>query len=161
VREKSSIAMKIKPRIELLFAVTGVVLFLVEYFIFSSAFDLNMHDTYFVLSPLHIAVYHLLFYLFFGSCYLIFHLIKRPLKRSFGLFHYFTTTTVVFLFTLTPFIVVSAPRRLNPDISESADLHIINLMVTISAILFLIAQAVFLYNILRSIFKKPSVVPEK
>jgi cytochrome c oxidase subunit 1 len=153
--------MKIKPRIDLLFVVTGVLIFLIAFLVYPSGIDLNVHDTYFVIANLHIAFVLLLLFLFLGFVYFIFQRMNRPLKRVPGFIHYFISTFTVLVFTLSPLLVNHAPRRYNPSDPVYENLHVINLIITISAILFLIAQAVFLYNILRSIFKKPSVVPEK
>jgi heme/copper-type cytochrome/quinol oxidase subunit 1 len=153
--------MKIKPRIDLLFVVAGVLLFLIAFLVYPSGIDLNVHDTYFVIANLHIAFVLLLLFLLFGFVYFIFQRTNRPLKRVPGLIHYFISTFTILLFILSPLLVNHAPRRYNPNDPVYENLHIINLIITISAILFLVAQAIFLANILRSIFTKASVVPEK
>ena len=137
-----------------MFAFTGALLFLIEYFAYSTALDLNFHDTYFVVARLHVGLLLLVQFSFLGLCYFVFKRINRPLNRSLGLIHYFVTAFTVLFFALGPLFLVNVPRRAYEP--SDAYLQFINIAVTIIAILFLVAQALFVLNIALSIFRKNS-----
>ena len=148
--------MKSKIRLDLLFAITGTILFLLVSFLFSSALDINFRDTYFVLAPFHAGFLILILFLFFGMFHFIFLQLKRPLRRSLGLVHYAVTTITILIFIFSPVIIPNVHHRFNPENEAFSSLNAINLIITLAFISCVLVQVIFLINLCLTIFYKHS-----
>jgi cytochrome c oxidase subunit 1 len=134
----------------LLGGVTGI-------FLGSSAFDMYAHDTYFVVAHFH---YTLVPVVIFGGCAAIYHwypkFIGRMLDERLGRLH-FWLTTLFFNATFLPLFLgglAGEHRRIFdysvwPDLMTPA-LRLGRVIATVSAIGLMLAQSVFVVNLIRS-----------
>lgn len=147
----------------ILFGSLGSLLFLAGMlrWILSAPNDIiNIHDTYFVLSPLILPWWTASFCLLIAATYFFFHLIiGRHVNGRLGLIH-FGFSVIAIASVLLPFINLSSsfsekPRRYysytDIDIHES----VIDLWTIVAVMMFigLIGQAIFLFNITRSLVR--------
>ncbi len=125
----------------------------------SSAIDIHIHDTYFVLSYSHILFFVSIAFAIFAAAYYWFvKVFKKTMNNTLGCLHFwisFLSTT--FLLVLTQYIqFVGVPRRYY----SYSNWHGYNAMaeqsiyIAILSFLLIIAQLVFVFNFLYSIFRK-------
>jgi cytochrome c oxidase subunit 1 len=146
--------MKLFPGIHLLFAVTGFLLFVVSEVLRFSALDINFHDTYFVVSHWHISMAVFFVFSIFTFIYYAFAKMFRPLGKGLGYFHYVLSTFGITLFLVLPSFMKGISKRFIPDEHGISSIELLNLFITITALLFILAQLLFFINIGMTIFKK-------
>lgn len=78
--------MKLKPA--LLFLSNAIFSLLIGFWTKKETIDINIHDTYYIVGPLNIAVLLCLFTGLTGLIYLGLEWIKRPIKRKTGFWHF-------------------------------------------------------------------------
>lgn len=137
----------------MLFALTGVLTFSVGLFCLNSTLDINMHDTYFLISYLHVGTVLALTFLSIALIYFMFKRRNRPLYRRLGLTHYVLSILPIFAATLINF----EPQRhlANQDFSEEmANVEKFNIVLSASLFLCLLGQVLFVTNIILTLLRK-------
>ncbi|HET6990527.1 MAG TPA: cbb3-type cytochrome c oxidase subunit I [Bacteroidia bacterium] len=146
--------MKIFPGIHLVFGLTGLLIFIPIEIMRHSAFDFNIHDTYFVVSSWHVSMAVFFIFQFFAFIYYGFAKMFRPLGKKLAGLHYGLTTLTIVLFFILPYLMNGLPRRITPEDGMMNSMKTINLLITINALLFVSAQLLFFINVGITIFKK-------
>lgn len=138
---------------DILFSITGLLILLIGVLFFRSTFDLAIHDTYIVISQTHIAIALCALFFFFSLLYYIFKKLNRPLYRKLGLMHYFLTILPL----VTTCIINSLPsrNRAYENMSEEMEnMGKFNIIISISVLLCLLGQLLFVANIIATLFRK-------
>lgn len=150
-------------RIEYLFYFIGtlfLIISLLAYFVVKDAtLDIPVHDTYFVIN--HVAIVLSLcaiYYILGGIYHLSIFLIKRRTIKSLNILHLLLSFLSLLIFFSPLFLVglPRAPRRYysNLDTSFIENITDLNFIVQISIYLFIIAQLIFITNIILTLLKK-------
>ncbi|MES2134123.1 MAG: hypothetical protein V4506_17380 [Bacteroidota bacterium] len=143
-------------RIHILFLLTGLCYLLFGYASGDSTLDINVHDTYFVIALQHIGFLFFVIHLFYS---IIYFLIRKSLNYISGLIHLLLIMplciSIMYSAFYTSFVLGGTTRRYytnsNDSIFESQG-SFSNLLFVFS-ILFLLAQLVFIGNIIIAITK--------
>ncbi len=122
-----------------------------------SALDINVHDTYFVVAHFHLVMGISALYGMFAGIYHWFpKLYGRMMNKNLGYIHFWTTAVCAYgVFFPMHFIgLAGLPRRYytNTAFPLFDDLHDVNVIITLFAIVGGIFQIVFLWNFFHSIF---------
>jgi cytochrome c oxidase subunit 1 len=131
--------------------VTGIVLG-------QTGLDLSMHDTYFVLGHFHLVMgVAAIFGMFAGLQFWFPKMFGRMMSESIGKIHFWITFAGVYSIFVPMHVmgIVGMPRRYS-SFQEYAFLRSLDplvMFVTIAAIITALAQFLFLYNFIWSIFK--------
>lgn len=116
-----------------------------------SALDINVHDTYFVISNLHLCI---LISIYFGIVGLIYWWLKRrkrKLNKWLKLFHIIITIGgVLLLFPLVYYLFNSIQSSYAVNLEKY---YYLNLIIFVISILVLFGQLLFLINVLLGVFK--------
>lgn len=112
--------------------------------------DINVHDTYYVISQLNIAIILSLFYFILGLIYWVIIFKKIPLINSLTKFHTIITVCIIPLYYIGSKIVNMSNQSNFPLFDDS---YRINNYITVLAILFIIAQILFILNIFQGLIK--------
>jgi cytochrome c oxidase subunit 1 len=143
-------------RIDFLFAETGLLILFCGLFS-KASFDIPIHDTYFVIAYLHVAVaVCLLFHVFALVYYLLIRSGRVPVK-TLNVMHYF--------FSILPALLMLAFRVFklgrfaeSESMSEEMDnVAKINIAISVTVLLCLLGQVVFLANILVALIRKRKI----
>ena len=137
--------MKFKPTT--LFLVKTVLLLLLGILTSDKTFDLPLHDTYFVISYLHLAIF---VGFFTGLTTLIYYGLerfKRPIRLNTGLWHFGLFFVGLILLTIT----INLPTSIN---YLDNHIYISSVLLIIGIILLLTSVIVFLYGLTIAIINK-------
>ena len=123
-----------------------------------SALDINVHDTYFVVAHFHLVMGISAVYGFLAGIYhwfpKMFH--GRLMNKKLGYIHFWITAIGAYgIFFPMHFVgLAGLPRRYytNTEFPYFDDLHDINVVMSLFAIMTVLVQLVFLYNFIHSIF---------
>ncbi len=138
---------KRKPYILLLF--TSLLLFVMGIIKSSETFDINVHDTYFVIAQNHLYRLFSLFFFFFFMIYFTLDKVRIQWLRMVEIIHVYGT----FLFTIGLFFPYEWVFK-SPDFPLQDDYLKVNLCRSLSTLFFLIAQILLIINIFVAIIKK-------
>ena len=130
---------------EYLFLISATGLILMGLLPVVKTFDINMHDTYFVIAGRHFLYFLSMFLFLIALVYFIFSKLSKPLDFTIGLVHF--VLTILFFFSF--WNIADIPY--SHDSSNSFVRSGIILYVT--AALFAIAQIFFIGNIIWSLLK--------
>ena len=120
----------------------------------NSAWDLQMHDTYYVISFVHINLFFFfLFLLFAGIYYFLNRNLKKPLNPFLSKVHFFLMLLLILYFAFVYLGYDFSVRRYysSPEIASQFYDFLQNQLVMVGGS-FLLAQILFLINFLRSAF---------
>lgn len=126
----------------------------------NSAFDIHLHDTYFVIPYTYPLIFVALAFMIFAATYYWFDKIfKKQLNHTLGYIHFWITflSTSILLLPIHYIGLIGMPRRYY-DYSDSDNFTSFSNQITfISVLTFLliIAQLLFVFNFCYSIFKRP------
>ncbi|NRB59034.1 MAG: hypothetical protein HRU50_03715 [Winogradskyella sp.] len=114
-------------------------------------FDINVHDTYFVIHYAHLLLFLAIIYAAYGVIYCVIKMLKLELLKLVRRFHMITTVLIVPLdysirLLIDYFTTPSWP------LSDNSGLKDIITMVLIA--LFLFAQLVFIIDLIFALFRK-------
>ena len=126
----------------------------------NTAVDIQFHDTYLVFAHFQLLILiSLIFGLYAIAYYSIPKLIKRKLNRTLGHIHFWTTTigVVLFLYPIGNLGMVGVPRRYYnfENLEDYNHFANMNQLTTIITVLLLLAQCIFIVNVIFSILSKP------
>ncbi len=121
--------------------------------------DLYFHDTYFVVAPSHLAIAVGLLFAFYAGVYGLFpKFFGRNLNISMGQLH-FWLSLVALLATVISRLWVNRLTGSAADpgsltaVYQSRQFLALALTIPIAVLIFLLAQAIFVFNLLRSLLK--------
>ncbi|WP_026450824.1 cytochrome c oxidase subunit I [Aequorivita capsosiphonis] len=123
-----------------------------------SALDINIHDTYFIVAHFHLVMGISAAYGFIAGVYHWFPIMfeGRMMNKKLGYIHFWVTAIGAYgIFFPMHFVgLAGLPRRYytNTAFPYFDDLHDINVVMTIFAIMTIAVQVVFLYNFIHSMF---------
>src|SRR5690554_170959 len=122
-----------------------------------SALDINVHDTYFVIAHFHLVMgISALYGMFAGVYHWYPRMFGRMMNKNLGYIHFWVTAICAYgVFFPMHFIgMAGLPRRYytNSAFPLFDDLHDVNVVITVFAIIGAIFQIVFLYNFFVSMF---------
>ena len=122
-----------------------------------SALDINVHDTYFVVAHFHLVMgISALYGLFAGVYHWFPKMFGRMMNKNLGYFHFWVTAIGAYgVFFPMHFIgMAGLPRRYytNTAFPYFDDLADINVLITVFALITGLAQLVFLYNFIHSMY---------
>ncbi|HLV38746.1 cytochrome c oxidase subunit I [Xanthomarina sp.] len=122
-----------------------------------SALDINVHDTYFVIAHFHLVMgISALYGMFAGVYHWYPKMFGRMMNKNLGYIHFWITAICAYgVFFPMHFIgMAGLPRRYytNSAFPLFDDLHDVNVVITVFAIIGAIFQIVFLYNFFVSMF---------
>lgn len=125
-----------------------------------SALDINVHDTYFVVAHFHIVMgLSAVFGMFAGIYHWFPKMYGRRLNKKMGYWHFWLTFVSAYgvFFPMHFLGLAGLPRRYysNTAFPMFDSLTDINVLVTAFAILGAVAQAIFLFNYVYSIYRGP------
>ncbi len=125
-----------------------------------SALDINVHDTYFVVGHFHIVMgLSGTFGMICGIYHWFPRMFGRMMNKNLGYAHFWLTIISAYgvFFPMHFLGLAGVPRRYytNSEFPMFDNMVDINEVVTICAIIAAAAQALFLYNVIYSIFKGP------
>lgn len=138
-----------KMKLYFLLLVLSIVSLIGGFLATDETLDINVHDTYYVIAYNHF--YYLISIVTFPLflIYWIFDKVKFDLIKSFSIVHVFGTLLSVLGLCFPYHLIFTTPEfPLFDDYSK------VNLYLTISAVLFVAFQLVFLLNILITLVKK-------
>jgi len=123
----------------------------------NSALDINVHDTYFVVAHFHLVMgISALYGLFAGVYHWFPKMFKRMMNKTLGYVHFWITVVAAYgIFFPMHFIgMAGLPRRYytNTAFPYFDDIADINVLITVFALIAGVAQLIFLYNFIHSIF---------
>ncbi|WP_412984872.1 cbb3-type cytochrome c oxidase subunit I [Pontimicrobium sp. IMCC45349] len=115
-----------------------------------SVLDINTHDTYYVIHHSHIAFFLFAIYFKIGLIYFAYHKINLRLINSLSKIH-----TIITCLSLL-FIILA--NKLNISFNNSSiplidDISLINIIISILFLVALLAQLIFIFNIIISTIK--------
>ncbi|HET8837447.1 MAG TPA: cbb3-type cytochrome c oxidase subunit I [Flavobacteriaceae bacterium] len=122
-----------------------------------STLDINIHDTYFIIAHFHLVMGISAALAFMAGIYHWFpKMFGRMMNKNLGYVHFWITVVGVYgVFFPMHFIgLAGLPRRYyeNTAFPYFDDLADTNVLITVFAIITVLAQVIFLYNFLHSIF---------
>ncbi|MCX7546802.1 cbb3-type cytochrome c oxidase subunit I [Xanthomarina sp. F1114] len=122
-----------------------------------SALDINVHDTYFVIAHFHLVMgISALYGMFAGVYHWYPKMFGRMMNKNLGYIHFWVTAVCAYgVFFPMHFIgMAGLPRRYytNTAFPLFDDLHDVNVVITVFAIIGAVFQIVFLYNFFVSMF---------
>lgn len=124
----------------------------------NSALDINVHDTYFVVAHFHLVMGISAAYGFLAGIYHWFPKMfnGRLMNKKLGYIHFWITAIGAYgIFFPMHFVgMAGLPRRYytNTNFPYFDDLHDINVVMSVFAVMTIAVQVVFLYNFIHSIF---------
>lgn len=137
--------MKLKPI--MLFTTATVLLFLCGIFTNHKAIDIQLHDTYYIIGYLYIAIF---LGTLTGLTTLIYYgleRVKRPIKSKTGFWHFGFFMTGL----LSLIVTINLPT---PTYSYDTNIYGLIALMFMGIILFLMSIIVFLYGTTKSLFNK-------
>ncbi|WP_412477102.1 hypothetical protein [Flavobacterium sp. TBRC 19031] len=138
--------LKRKPYLLLL---TSLLLFVIGFVKSDETFDINIHDTYFVIAQNQLYWLFSLFFFFFFMIYFILEKLRFQWQRLLELIHVYGTV----FFTLGMFFPYELMFK-SPELQLFDDYQRSNVYRSFFALFFLIAQILLIINIFVAIIKK-------
>jgi heme/copper-type cytochrome/quinol oxidase subunit 1 len=123
------------------FILSGVLILLFTIVFSNSNFNLNLHDTYIIISYLHISIVVCIYFIFIGLIYLI----SKKLNNKLGVIH-----LVASIFP----IIISIASSYILEQQNLENVKRINYIIAFSALIIIIGQIIFTINIFKQVFKK-------
>ncbi len=114
--------------------------------------DINLYDTYYVISNVHFYQLYSILLLISGMLYLLFDKAKIPLNFSLSILHVFGML-ISFLF-LIYFNYQSSLEYCSPDMKQLLDPINYNLYLIYTLLVIIILQVLFIINIFVAIIKR-------
>ena len=140
-------------KIEFLFALTGLLILLVGLIFFRSTLDIVFHDTYLVISQVHITIGLFVIIGVFSLIYFFFKKIGKQLHELLGLIHYFFT--ILPLLTVTIINLLLNSHIPNQGFSkEMENAEKINMIIAVTVLFCLLGQVLFFVNIIITLLRK-------
>jgi len=115
-----------------------------------SYIDVNVHDTYYVIRQSHLSILFAVIYAFLGFVYFIFSLSKVTLNRILFKIHSAITLGIVPLFFIGEYILEAKKKSDFPLFDDNSNFEY---FVFILGLLFVIAQLLFILNVIFSLLK--------
>ncbi|WP_316815428.1 hypothetical protein [Pedobacter nyackensis] len=131
--------MKLKPA--LLFLYTAFFSLLISFWTQKQTIDINIHDTYYVIEGLYIAVWLCIFTGLTGLIYLGLERVKRPIKLKTGYWHFW-----VFI---AGFLILVSTFGLK-ILTDS--LYLAPIFMLAGVLLFFLSLVIFIFGIARAFF---------
>ena len=125
------------------FIIFGVLILLFTIVFSNSNFNLNLHDTYFIISYLHISILVCIYLIFIGLIYLIF----KKLNNKLGVIH-----LIVSIFP----IIISIASSYILEQQNLENVKRINYIIAFSALIIILGQIIFIINIIKQVYNKYS-----
>lgn len=157
--------MKLRYSSHLIFFILAILCFGFAVFPTQNALDIAVHDTYFVVNNNHI---YLLFGSYFLICSVAYFLIDKFKRKKIKVLHGIHVLTSIFAFVIIIFSLLNVGIQGAPkpyydysvygefDKKSAEIIYDFNIILTIVIILFLIAQVIFLVNIIIGFTKRNS-----
>ncbi|WP_412465092.1 hypothetical protein [Flavobacterium mekongense] len=139
----------LKRKPYLLLLLTSLLLFVIGFVKSDEAFDINIHDTYFVIAQNQLYWLFSLFFFFFFMIYFILEKLRFQWQRLLELIHVYGTV----FFTLGMFFPYELIFK-SPEFQLFDDYQRSNVYRSFFALFFLIAQILLIINIFVAIIKK-------
>lgn len=129
--------------------ITSLILLMLGFLVGEETFDINIHDTYFVIANSHL--YWLFSSLLFITFifYFLLNITKIKLNKIISKIHIFGTIILIVLL-IFPYTLFSNPNEF--PLFDSFEY--INIVLTISFLILLFLQLLFIINIFVSLIKK-------
>jgi len=142
-----------KVRIYHYFWIVSISILIIGFSRSEETFDINIHDTYFVIASIHLAYLLSISYLLLGLGYwLVVKILKRNLIKILTIIHSAILLGSFIIYWIIIFYYQIRPKREFPLFD---DYDVINQTLLISFILIVfVAQPIYMINLLVSIFKK-------
>lgn len=135
---------QIRLNIPLLFAFTGIIVFVAGLFM-KSVFEIQFYDTYFIASQKIMAVYVCGIMEVFALIYLILNKIGKYVSANLGLVHYATTVFASVILLTVPFF-----NNLSDDL---ALWEIVSMTVIAAVSTFVLGQFALIINVIQSLLR--------
>jgi cytochrome c oxidase subunit 1 len=124
------------------------------------AIDIQMHDTYFVISHFHILVLFSLIFGFYAIVYFVTpKMIRKELNETLGRIHFWLTAIVIFflIYLIYNIGMAGVPRRYYnvEQLDTYEQFWNINMWIIIIVILVFLSQFIFLVNLIYSLQRRP------
>jgi len=139
----------LKRKPYLLLLLTSLLLFVIGFVKSDETFDINIHDTYFVIAQNQLYWLFSLFFFFFFMIYFILEKLRFQWQRLLELIHVYGTV----FFTLGMFFPYELIFK-SPEFQLFDDYQRSNVYRSFFALFFLIAQILLIINIFVAIIKK-------
>ncbi len=133
----------------MLLLLTSLLLFVIGFVKSDETFDINIHDTYFVIAQNQLYWLFSLFFFFFFMIYFILEKLRFQWQRLLELIHVYGTV----FFTLGMFFPYELMFK-SPELQLFDDYQKSNVYRSFFALFFLIAQILLIINIFVAIIKK-------
>lgn len=150
------------PRIVLTYGLTAIMIFLTSLFV-SGSLDIALHDTYFVISKVHIIIVIALLFVLFTLITWGINKISRKLSSALNWLHYGLTIISLVIIVVLMNKITSQPATYRDysvlgEIEEYEAQMSINEWLAIIGVILILSQLLFLINIIRAfIVKKKSL----
>ena len=136
------------------FWITSVVILIIGYipfiYIGDSVLDINVHDTYFVISNRHISILLATYYFLIGLLYWFFKFIKIPLLTILTKVHFLISIGIIPVYFIGHYFLDSFNKSKYPLFDDTSQLMI---FLTVLAIVFILAQILFILNLIIGLLK--------
>lgn len=142
---------KIKPHIY--FLITAIIIFVIGLFFKNSenTIDINIHDTYFVITTFHFAILISIVLFLIGLIYYVFSKLKTLLVKSLTVLH---TVITILCFPIYFFgSLYFSKTKLDSNFSLFDDDLNQNIFISIILIIFFLAQIILILNLIVSTIK--------
>lgn len=123
------------------FILSGVLILLFSIVFSNLNFNLNLHDTYFIISYLHISILVCIYLIFIGLIYLI----SKKLNNKLGVIHLVATIFPIIISVASSYIL---------EQQNLENVKRINYIIAFSALVIILGQIIFIINIFKQVFKK-------
>ncbi|MGE6354244.1 hypothetical protein ACQKCJ_10245 [Flavobacterium sp. NPDC079362] len=143
-----------KIKVYHLFWFVSIIVLLIGTFNPDETLDINVHDTYFIIAQLHVAIVLFLFFFLNGFGYWFVHrVLKKSLEKYLTLIHSFIVLGSFIFYWLI--ILYSKLFLFNPDFLLFDEYQLINIILISEFMLIVfIALPIFITNLLIAIFRK-------
>jgi heme/copper-type cytochrome/quinol oxidase subunit 1 len=138
-----------------LFFCTAVLILIVGMLFFRGVFNVNIHDTYIFIDQVHITLLLTVSFLIVSGIYFSFSKCSKPLNPFFGNLHYLTTMLSLIVFVFPPTCLFEV-KRYSAQSRPFANEFDINDLLAIFGLLFILAQLIFIINIVCSLLRRKS-----
>ena len=141
-----------------MFCLTGLLVLAVGFFFFDSTMNINVHDTYLILSQTQIALRLAFIFFLISLIYFSFTRFSKSLKYRLGQIHYLITTLALVIFIFPPTNLFQ-PGQYSPDDHDFGNGLDLNDFLVLVFFGFLLGQLVFLINIFWTLFERKKAKP--
>ena len=127
-----------------------IIGYLPSFLIGDSALDINIHDTYYVIATSHVSILLSTFYILCGLIYRLFKFINLSLIPVLTKIHSISTISIIPIYFIGYFLIGNTNKSEFPLFDDTSKL---NLFITAIVIIYIIAQLLFILNIILSVLK--------